>query len=264
MQKRKLAAPETKLKTLVSCFCSLRSWRRLIFLKAARRRIFSFPLKNTKYRRLLRRLASATRMLLNARTRSLGPDSAVRLGESSTRFLSVFCHSQFLSLVPSAVWQNVDAICYKFNLNRRIKEILLKKVREKPPDISPWTAQWFEQTTILNKNGPKLARFCLHAASSSRSLVLVACSRLSDSGEDARKWNTGEKLAGRKKGKREGICSRFIFVFALSPFSGPDYLGAWKRLWFWGKDSKQWSCREMSAVSQARLGRGFAFPFNNV
>ena len=48
-----------------------------------------------------------------------------------------------------------------------------------------------------------------------------------------------EKLAGREKGKRkkEGtessplpVSSRFIFVFALSQFSGPDCLGAWNRL----------------------------------
>ena len=26
------------------------------------------------------------------------------------------------------------------------------------------------------------------------------------------------------------VSSRFIFVFALSQFSGPDYLGAWNRL----------------------------------
>ena len=38
----------------------------------------------------------------------------------------------------------------------------------------------------------------------------LACSRLPDSGEDA-----------KEKG---------IFVFALSQFSGPDYLGAWNRL----------------------------------
>ena len=48
-----------------------------------------------------------------------------------------------------------------------------------------------------------------------------------------------EKLAEREKGKRkkEGtessplpVSSRFIFVFALSQFSGPDCLGAWNRL----------------------------------
>ena len=44
-----------------------------------------------------------------------------------------------------------------------------------------------------------------------------------------------EKLAGREKGKRGGkketeVSSRFIFVFALSQFSGTDYLGAWNRL----------------------------------
>ena len=37
-----------------------------------------------------------------------------------------------------------------------------------------------------------------------------ACSRLSDSGEDA----------------KEKVREKFIFVFVLSQFSGPDYLGA--------------------------------------
>ena len=47
------------------------------------------------------------------------------------------------------------------------------------------------------------------------------------------------KVGGGEKGKRkeEGtesspipVSSRFIFVFALSQFSGPDCLGAWNRL----------------------------------
>ena len=42
----------------------------------------------------------------------------------------------------------------------------------------------------------------------------VACPRLSDSGENA-KENAREKLA-----RREKVSSRFIFVFALSQFSG--------------------------------------------
>ena len=47
------------------------------------------------------------------------------------------------------------------------------------------------------------------------------CSRLSDSGEDA-----------KEKGRRKvgGVSSRFSFVFALSRFSGPDDLRAWNRL----------------------------------
>ena len=36
--------------------------------------------------------------------------------------------------------------------------------------------------------------------------------------------------AGKKKRKRKGVSSRFIFVFAVSQFSGPDYFGAWNRL----------------------------------
>ena len=41
---------------------------------------------------------------------------------------------------------------------------------------------------------------------------ILACSRLSDSGGGS------------------PVSSRFIFVFALSQFSGPNYLGAWTRL----------------------------------
>ena len=36
--------------------------------------------------------------------------------------------------------------------------------------------------------------------------------------------------AGKKKRKRKEVSSRFIFVFAVSQFSGPDYFGAWNRL----------------------------------
>ena len=50
----------------------------------------------------------------------------------------------------------------------------------------------------------------------------VACSRLSDSGEDAKEKGT-QKVGG---------AFRFIFVFVLSQFSRPDYLGAWNRLRF--------------------------------
>ena len=53
-----------------------------------------------------------------------------------------------------------------------------------------------------------------------------------------RKKKAREKLAGREKGREREpppppfspVSSRFIFVFALSQFSGPDYLGAWNRL----------------------------------
>ena len=59
-------------------------------------------------------------------------------------------------------------------------------------------------------------------------ISILACSRLSDSGEDA-------KEKGTRKGSEGGplpshLSSRFIFVFILSQFSGPDYLGAWNRL----------------------------------
>ena len=53
-----------------------------------------------------------------------------------------------------------------------------------------------------------------------------------------RKQKAREKLAG-EGGKEKGrepppflspVSSRFIFVFALSQFSVPDYLGVWNRL----------------------------------
>ena len=53
---------------------------------------------------------------------------------------------------------------------------------------------------------------------------ILACSRLSDSGEDAKVKGT-RKVGGAKKRKRKGVYSRFIFVFPLAQFSGPDYLG---------------------------------------
>ena len=58
---------------------------------------------------------------------------------------------------------------------------------------------------------------------------VVACSRLSDSGE-------GAKEKGARKAGWGGpallspVSSRFFFLFALSQFCGPDYLGAWNRL----------------------------------
>ena len=60
--------------------------------------------------------------------------------------------------------------------------------------------------------------------------IKVACSRVSDSGKDAKKKKGTRKLAGWEKGKSLPVSSRFIFVLALSQFSGPDYLGAWNRL----------------------------------
>ena len=56
-------------------------------------------------------------------------------------------------------------------------------------------------------------------------------------GEDAKEKGT-RKVGGAEKRKKEGrglpplspVASRFIFVFALSKFSGSDYLGAWNRL----------------------------------
>ena len=53
-----------------------------------------------------------------------------------------------------------------------------------------------------------------------------------------------------------------MFVFLNS--ADPTISEPGKGYDFGGKIVKQLWCREMSAVSQARQGRGFAFPFNNV
>ena len=58
---------------------------------------------------------------------------------------------------------------------------------------------------------------------------IIAFSRLSDSREDAKEKGT-LKVGRAGKKKRWAVSSRFIFVFALSQFSGPDYLRAWNRL----------------------------------
>ena len=59
-------------------------------------------------------------------------------------------------------------------------------------------------------------------------LIFLACSRPSDSGEDAKVKRHAKSWWGGKK--LSPVSSRFIFVFALSQFSGPDYLGTWNRL----------------------------------
>ena len=83
---------------------------------------------------------------------------------------------------------------------------------------------------------------------SANSLV-EACSRLSESGEDAkvkgaRKVGGAGKKAGKRKGQRAykhffydplpppflSSVSSLFFMFALSKFSGSDYFGAWNRL----------------------------------
>ena len=62
----------------------------------------------------------------------------------------------------------------------------------------------------------------------------IARSRLSDRGEGAKEWGGREckrrakSGAGRENRKFLPFC---FFVFALSQFRGPDYLGAWNRLY---------------------------------
>ena len=64
--------------------------------------------------------------------------------------------------------------------------------------------------------------------------LYIACSRLSDSGEDTKERDT-RKVGGAKKRKRKKpllspVSSHFIFVFTLSQFSRPYYLRARNRL----------------------------------
>ena len=55
----------------------------------------------------------------------------------------------------------------------------------------------------------------------------LACFRLSDGGEDAKVKGT-RKVGGAGRGGL--VSTRFFFLmFALSQFSGPDYLRAWNR-----------------------------------
>ena len=49
----------------------------------------------------------------------------------------------------------------------------------------------------------------------------ITCSRLSDSGEDAKVKGTWKAGSG---GKKEIVSSRFIFMFVLSQICRPDYL----------------------------------------
>ena len=53
----------------------------------------------------------------------------------------------------------------------------------------------------------------------------ITCSRLSDSEKDARVKDTRKYERVRRE---DEISSRFIFVFALSQFRGPDYI--WERV----------------------------------
>ena len=64
----------------------------------------------------------------------------------------------------------------------------------------------------------------------------IACSKLSDSGEDAKEWarceggRNAKRWRNRKKEEgNKALSSRFFsfFMFALSQFSGPDHIGAW-------------------------------------
>ena len=63
-----------------------------------------------------------------------------------------------------------------------------------------------------------------------REALKVACSRLSDSGEGAKEWGMGKTRKCKARENRDGAGKFppvffFFFVFALSQFRGPDYLG---------------------------------------
>ena len=84
-----------------------------------------------------------------------------------------------------------------------------------------------ERNYIVDYSTLFLRRFNLHFQTVHTDvlfLIFLASFRLSDSGEDAKVKRHAKSWRGGKK------LSRFIFVFALSQFSGPDYLGAWNRL----------------------------------
>ena len=57
---------------------------------------------------------------------------------------------------------------------------------------------------------------------------------------------TRKKKAREKLAPLSPVSSRFIFVFALSQFSGPVYLGAWNRL---GASLCALRARESSAIT---------------
>ena len=92
----------------------------------------------------------------------------------------------------------------------------------------------------------------------------LACSRFSDSLGKTRKKGA-RKVGGAGKRKKEGtessplpVSSRFIFVFALSQFSGPDCLGAWNRLVAGGIGmpgllSRRLSCHARRAPSAEKI-----------
>ena len=79
---------------------------------------------------------------------------------------------------------------------------------------------------------------------------ILACSRLSDSGGGS------------------PVSSRFIFVFALSQFSGPNYLGAWNRLGLIGqKLCHHYQIRAQTktfvkCISNSRISISFLFIWN--
>ena len=56
-------------------------------------------------------------------------------------------------------------------------------------------------------------------------MCLLACSRLSESGEGAKEWGIEDE---KVKGERSPSSLQFppFFAFALTQFRAPDYLGA--------------------------------------
>ena len=110
--------------------------------------------------------------------------------------------------------------------------------REKAPERDLWS---HKQATVTFSS----RRFAPHCRGRDRELSVIryekitsrflACSRLSDSGEEEKEKGT-RKVCGARKRKKvpplrlSPVSSRYISAFALSRFSRLNYLGAWNRL----------------------------------
>ena len=100
-------------------------------------------------------------------------------------------------------------------------------------------------TSSRKRDRAKMARKCRRKPNV-KLLVLLICRARCSLFQALRQWGRRKRKMhanswrGRKRGKgweRDTalalpmpVSSRFIFVFALSQFSGPDYLGTWNRL----------------------------------
>ena len=93
------------------------------------------------------------------------------------------------------------------------------------PDTTRYGKNLVKYLTAITWNKISDTLRSLHTLSASK----IACSRLSDCGEDAKVKGMRKVGGAGKKGKRKPpllspVSSPFIFVFAFSQFSEPDYL----------------------------------------